>query len=905
MPKTITPMSDELKSQWMEEKNLPLTIDSVSAGSNKKVWWKCEKGHEWKAVIKGRSHGNGCPYCSGRLAIQGETDFATLYPLYAQQWHPTKNGELTPSDVTPRSAKKVWWQCEKGHEWEGSIVNRNLNDIHDTAPCAVCLGNVLQVGVNDFASLKPELVKFWSNDNPISPQEVTARSSKKVVWECEEGHKFKAAPVDFTHCSLCSGRRFKKGENDIASTYPELMSKWDASANDDPTTLNASRKSIPYFWLCEKGHQWKVSLSEILDGKQCSVCEFKIADPRYNTLDVLHPEIAKEWDNEKNEKSVQEITEKSFHSAWWLCPLGHSWKGVVRNRVNGTTCPVCEGREVLAGFNDLSITHPDFAEQFSPKNDVDVTEIGKGSSYRALWECEKGHEWEATVVSRIYNNSGCPYCSVRKFKTGVNDLLTLRPDIAQYWSDKNEFSPSDVSTGYSEKVWWKCDEGHEYQMSVILKTSSGFKCPLCSGRVVIPGANDVFTVLPDIAHLWSQKNTLDPSNLTAKSNKRALWECEKGHEWEATVQSISDGRRCPYCANKRVLLGYNDLFTVHPNLRDEWDFEKNAEEGINPEEYSYGSKQVAWWKCEKGHSWSSMITEVRRGIGCPYCFNIISKPEQDLYEYILSLGIEAEQSNRKILNRKELDIYVPSKQVAFEYNGLYWHSEKHKGRDYHFNKYNACKEQGIQLIQIWEDDWRRNTQLIKDMVAHKLGVASVERVFARKTRVVEMETVEANGFLSQNHIQGSVGGCRFLGLYKGDECVAVLAFRTEGENNDICHIARYATSTTVVGGFTKLLAQLEKNYRFASIYTFSDNEISDGSLYNGSGFEVDYTLNPDYQYVYRNVRYHKYNFRKSRFETDPNLLYEEGLSESELAELNGIHRVYDSGKIRWVKRVRA
>lgn len=901
MPKTITPMSDELKSQWMEEKNLPLTIDSVSAGSNKKVWWKCEKGHEWEAVIKGRSHGNGCPYCSGRLAIQGETDFGTLYPLYAQQWHPTKNGELTPSNVTPRSAKKVWWQCEKGHEWEGSIVNRNLNDIHDTAPCAVCLGNVLQVGVNDFASLKPELVKFWSNDNPISPQEVTARSNKKVVWECEEGHKFKAAPGDFTHCSLCSGRRFKKGENDIASTYPELMSKWDASANDDPTTLNASRKSIPYFWLCEKGHQWKVSLSEILDGKQCSVCEFKIADPRYNTLDVLHPEIAKEWDTEKNDKSVQSITPKSYYSAWWVCPLGHSWRGLVTNRVKGTLCPVCEGREVLSGFNDLSITHPDFAEQFSPKNDVDVTEIGKGSSYRALWECEKGHEWEATVASRIYNNSGCPYCSVRKFKTGVNDLLTLRPDIAQYWSDKNEFSPSDVSTGYSEKVWWECDEGHEYQMSVILKTSSGFKCPLCSGRVVISGVNDVFTILPDIAQLWSKKNTLDPTKLTVKSNKRAIWECDKGHEWEATVQLISEGRRCPFCANKRILPGYNDVFTAHPHLKDEWDFEKNAEDGINPEEYSYGSKQMAWWKCDKGHSWKARILGKKTGEGCPECAHNISRGEIALAEYIRSLGFNIETRNRSVLGGQELDIFVPNKSVAFEFNGVYWHSEIYREKDYHYNKYAKCREQGIRLIQVWEDDWENSQTLIKRMVDQSLNVP-YDELSTANIRVGSLSENDGHTFLNQNHLQGTIYGGIFYGLFDKDECISVLNVRFEEERG---YITRYATSKTIPEGFTTLLKYVEQASNVNEFYTFSDNQNDDGELYARAGFVQNALLPPSYTYDYKGRRENTWNFRKSRFETDPNLLYEEGLSESELAELNGIHRVYDSGKIRWVKRVRA
>jgi len=97
----------------------------VSAYSNKKVWWLCEKGHEWQAVINSRRNGVGCPFCAGKQAIEGINDLATINPNLALQWHTSKNGQLSPQNVKASSNRVVWWICEKGHEWKASIGSRN------------------------------------------------------------------------------------------------------------------------------------------------------------------------------------------------------------------------------------------------------------------------------------------------------------------------------------------------------------------------------------------------------------------------------------------------------------------------------------------------------------------------------------------------------------------------------------------------------------------------------------------------------------------------------------------------------------------------------------------------------------------------------------------------------------
>lgn len=125
----------QIAAEWHPSKNGDLTPETVTAHNGKKVWWKCCKGHEWQAIIENRTKdGNGCPYCSGRRAIPGENDLATMYPDLAKEWHPTKNGELTPQIVKPGTTKKVWWICGEGHEWPAIIRNR----VQSNGGCPVC-----------------------------------------------------------------------------------------------------------------------------------------------------------------------------------------------------------------------------------------------------------------------------------------------------------------------------------------------------------------------------------------------------------------------------------------------------------------------------------------------------------------------------------------------------------------------------------------------------------------------------------------------------------------------------------------------------------------------------------------------------------------------------------------------
>jgi hypothetical protein len=393
------------------------------------------------------------------------------------------------------------------------------------------------------------------------------------------------------------------------------------------------------------------------------------------------------------------------------------------------------------------------------------------------------------------------------------------------------------------------------------------------------------------------------------------WLCNQSHSWKALISWRTNGNNCPVCSNQKVLAGFNDLATTNSILASEWHPTKN--EPLTFCDVTRGSNKKVWWLCpaNNAHVWETVVSD-RNGkkYGCPECAarNFVSKPELELFEFLTKLGFAVEQSNRKVLgNRQEIDLFIPEKQFGIEFNGLYWHSESAgKGRNYHKDKYDAAKAAGVQLLQIWEDDWRDRKPVILRALAHKLGVTShlaelypelnvvTSKVFARKTSVAVLSTEDAKLFLGLNHVQGFASGSYYLGLKDAEGVVKALMVLKK-EASETLNIVRYATAGSVTGGFTKLLKHATKTYLPSSFITFADHTISDGGLYESHGFEVDRMLSPDYMYVVGGERKHKFGYRLKRFKNDDSLVWQEGLTERELALLNNLPRIWDAGKTRY------
>lgn len=195
----------ELMKEFDWEANEGIDPSKISHGSNKKVWWKCLKGHKWEAIVRNRVRGYNCPYCTNKKLLKGFNDLATAYPKVAKEWNYKKNNTL-PTEVLYGSAKKVWWKCSLGHEWEAKVHNRIYGH-----SCPYCTGRKILKGFNDLATLFPEIIKEWDyeKNNDLKPNKMPAHSSKKVHWICKEGHRWIASissrtKKNGTYCPYCS-----------------------------------------------------------------------------------------------------------------------------------------------------------------------------------------------------------------------------------------------------------------------------------------------------------------------------------------------------------------------------------------------------------------------------------------------------------------------------------------------------------------------------------------------------------------------------------------------------------------------------------------------------------------------------------------------------------------------------
>jgi len=255
-----------------------------------------------------------------------------------------------------------------------------------------------------------------------------------------------------------------------------------------------------------------------------------------NDLQSQFPDIAAEaygWD-------PSTVTKGTKQKKDWKCQKGHLYHSTVNHRTsNGSGCPVCKNKKVLAGFNDLQTKFSDIA---SEAYGWDASTVVAGSRQKKIWKCNEGHLYSATVKNRKSNGSGCPVCGGDQVLAGVNDLKTRFRNIA---SEAYGWDASTVVAGTNQKKDWKCNEGHLYSATVKNRTSNGTGCPVCSGKQILVGFNDLQTKFSDIA---SEAYGWDPSTVTSVSGQKKDWKCKEGHIYDATVANRTNGSGCPTCA---------------------------------------------------------------------------------------------------------------------------------------------------------------------------------------------------------------------------------------------------------------------------------------------------------------------------------------------------------------------
>jgi len=325
---------------------------------------------------------------------------------------------------------------------------------------------------------------------------------------------------------------------------------------------------------------------------------------------------------------------------------------------------------------------------------------------------------------------------------------------------------------------------------------------------------------------------------------------------------------------------------------------------ISDENYlKYLDNSTHLFKCVEGHEFEINIDNYynrkRLNISlCTICHPIgdfKSIKEEELFKFIKSIYFgEIIQSYRDGL---EIDIYLPELEIGFEFNGLYWHSEKKKDRNYHLDKTRFFQERGIRIIHLWEDDWDFKKEIIQSQICNLLN-KNINKISARKCEIREVKSVA--DFLNSNHIQGSDRSKIKIGLFYQNNLVSLMTFNQlegrkkmkEGEWN----LSRFCNllNTSVIGGASKLLTYFIEKYQPTRIISYADRDWSQGYLYYTLGFSKIYESSPDYKYIINNRRKHKQNFKKSNLKISD-------ITESKYMSDKNINRIWDCGKIKFEK----
>lgn len=534
----------QLIAEWDWEKNneLDFNPEKLTLGSHTKTWWKCSNGHEWQATIKDRNRGRGCPYCTSQKILKGYNDLQTINPILSKEWHGEKNNGLAPMDVLPNSSKTVWWRCNVGHEWQAVIASRNRG-----RGCPYCAGQKILIGENELQTVNPNLVREWNyeKNNGLTPMDVMPNSHMKVWWKCDKGHEWQARIQHRNNgrgCPICNSER--------TTSFPEYAIMY---------YLEKYGLDVVHLYR-DKGYE----LDIYIPSKKIAI--------EYDG-GFWHGNKTKK-DLEKNQKCVKD--------------------GIELYRI----------REGLPSLHGSSI---DYIVQEKRK---DLPQILKEVLSKII----------GTDVDVDLERDTIPIENLRKYTEKEKSILISNPKVTAEWNyEKNgNLKPEHVTSNSNKKVWWKCSKGHEWQ-ATIDNRNNGNGCPYCSGRYAVKGENDLQTVNPTLATEWNyeKNNKLEPIDVTPNSSQKVWWKCDKGHEWQATINHRNNGSGCPYCASRRVLKGFNDLQTVNPTLSREWNYEKNK--GLTPMDVMPNSHKKVWWKCDKGHAWQATIASRNGGRSCPYC----------------------------------------------------------------------------------------------------------------------------------------------------------------------------------------------------------------------------------------------------------------------------------------------
>ncbi len=683
---------------WDFELNNKIKPENIAPKSNKKFYWKCLKGHPsylcspYKKIFRNY----GCPVCSNYKVITGINDFESNYPEQMKDWDYSKNTGINPKQLSLRSVTRVYWKCHKcGHEWEGSIRTAAKKSTN----CPMC--NRAEVGrKRHINALKTKgcfsdekLLLDWDYaKNAKDPSEYSPHSNQYVYWKCHVcGYEWKSKISNRSSlgrgCPFCGKRKLIPGVNDLATKHPELAKEWHPTKNGDlkPSDVFSSQ-NLKVWWLCPVGHEYQATINHRAhkQGTNCPICNsgrqtsfreqalyyyvrkmYPDAISRYKPdyfgkfeLDIFIPSLNTgiEYDGvawHKNEKFERE------HRKYLLCKE----HGITLIRLK-EKMPEELGLEIA----DTIISSDDF------ESEVGFTKVLhmflEHIDYTDLY-------W----LNPMDINLSRDRFEIMKYATQIKHSFADEfPEKVKEWhpTKNGTLKPNMFKPGSTFKAWWLCPEcGNEYEQSLYHKKCGG-GCPKCAikysrntHRMNLIRKNGSISN-PALLEDWNyEKNESGPDCFTNGSDIKVWWKCHKcGHEWQERIANRHHGRGCPKCANRKLIPGHNDFAAKHPELLNEWLYEKNGD--LKPNQIHYKSVTPVWWKCPVcGYEYQAPPVRRSIGNGCRKC----ADKANGLHHKELALsknGSIAEKMPELIKEYCDDNVLPPDKVCCSSHDKVHW-----------------------------------------------------------------------------------------------------------------------------------------------------------------------------------------------------------------------------------------
>lgn len=640
----------ELMKEWDWEKNKDLDPHKITYGSTKRAWWKCNVcGDEWQSIISNRANlHRGCSVCAKNkmkknrhnTLLQQKGSLVDNYPDIAAEWHPYKNGSLSPYEVTSGSIKKVWWLGNCGHEWQASIGNRT----NRKSGCPYCSMRKVIQGKTDLQTKYPEIAKDWNykKNGNLKPTDVSVSSNIKVWWKCKAcGYEWISKIGNRTNlgrgCPECSKllQRMTYRENHIskigslADTNPELAKEWHPTRNGliTPETVSAGC-SDKAWWLMpyddpDTGKhfdfEWEASIASRNSGIGCPFLAGKCW-PGFNDITTTNPEVLKHWDYYKNINRPELYTKGGHEKVWWVCDFGHSFKSSVATQCKKISCPVCN-KEKQTSFPEQAIYF--YIRQIFPdaingdKITLDGLELDIFIPSKNVGIEYDGSAWHKNPDKDAYKDTICNQKGIMLIRVREENCKIYKSDTSLVYHYKysdwnaldkiineicNYLSYDDIDISIERDV-------HKIEEMYFTDKRN----------------NSAAVTNPELLKLWhpTKNEGLTLYQFNRGSEKIVWWQDSFGHEFKCRInQMVRGGKHCPYCLNRKLLVGFNDLQTRFPNIATEWNCEKNG--NVKPSDVIYNRGKY-WFKCNTcGNEWKVYLenrTRDNNPTGCPVCGN--------------------------------------------------------------------------------------------------------------------------------------------------------------------------------------------------------------------------------------------------------------------------------------------